>query len=59
MNKNFGAIFIAMILVACQQAAPPAAEDAAAAAGAPQATHPGEAEYMKYCAECHDKAVYK
>ena len=59
MNKNFAAIFIAMMLVACQQAAPPAAEDAAAAAGAPQAPHPGEAEYVKYCAECHDKAVYK
>lgn len=59
MNKKVGTMIFALILVACQQDAPPAAEDAAAAADSPQARHPGAAEYLKYCAECHDKTVYK
>jgi len=59
MNKNFGTMILAMMLVACQQVAPPAPEDAAVAADSPPAPHPGEADYVKYCAECHDKAVYK
>jgi len=59
MNKTFGTIILATMLAACQQGASPDTEDAAAAAAPAEAPHSGEAVYLKHCAECHDKTVYK
>jgi len=56
MKKIFALLAVAMMLVACQQAAE--SPEQVVATDAP-AAHPGETAYLEYCASCHDKAVYK
>jgi polyvinyl alcohol dehydrogenase (cytochrome) len=59
MNKNLATMILAVILAACQHGPSAGKQDAVAATGTAEAPHPGEATYLKYCGECHDKAVYK